>query len=209
MDNIERRYTAMPGSVSLQSRADGQPPLIAGYAAVFYDPADAGTEYRLYDDLVERIMPGAFDRAIREDDVRGLFNHDGLPLGRTGSGTMRLSVDKRGLRYEIDPPDTQAARDLLASLGRGDVTGSSFSFVPRDTTTRQVEKLYVLERNDVQLFDVGPVVFPAYLSTEASLRAITVDRERVRRELADTGREKSRSAVARARARAVTVTLAD
>jgi HK97 family phage prohead protease len=51
-------------------------------------------------------------------------------LGRNKSGTLRLSVDGIGLRYEIDPPDTQAARDLIESLRRGDVSGSSFAFLP-------------------------------------------------------------------------------
>jgi uncharacterized protein len=166
-----RRYTHAALPVAVQSRAGGGGQRIVGYAAVFYNPSDPGTEYRLMDDVVERIMPGAFARALREDDVRGLFNHDGLPLGRTGAGTMRLSVDAKGLRYEIDPPDTTAARDLLASLARGDVTGSSFSFLPRATTTRRDNGSYILERNDVRLFDVGPVTFPAYPSSMAGLRS--------------------------------------
>jgi HK97 family phage prohead protease len=67
------------------------------YGAVFFDPDDSGTEYEMYDDVFERIMPGAFDKALREDDVRGTFNHDSsCLLGRTASGTMRLSVDRRG-----------------------------------------------------------------------------------------------------------------
>lgn len=211
MPSLERRYTRHADRPMVLARDGGKPPVIAGYAAVFYDPADAGTEYQIYDDLVERIMPGAFDRALREDDVRGLYNHDdNLPLGRTGAGTMRLSVDDRGLRYEIDPPDTQAARDLLVSLGRGDVTGSSFSFLPRDTTTRRVEKLYVLERNDVRLFDVGPVVFPAYAGTEAGVRSAAGHSEAARREVEryEHLRQVVRTAL-RARARAITTQLAD
>ena len=53
-----------------------EPCVISGYGAVFYREGHTGTEYRLWDDVVERVMPGAFDRAIREDDVRSLFNHD-------------------------------------------------------------------------------------------------------------------------------------
>ncbi|MCT7656157.1 HK97 family phage prohead protease [Oceanimonas sp. NS1] len=69
--------------------------------------------------------------------MRALFNHDpNFVLGRTRSGTLALSVDADGLRYEIDPPDTQTVRDLvLAPLARGDITGSSFAFAWRRTAT--------------------------------------------------------------------------
>lgn len=168
---IERRYT-QTGGVRVESRADGKS-VISGYAAVFYDENDAGTEFRLWDDIVERIKPGAFDRAIREDDVRGLFNHDpNQVLGRNRAGTLRLSVDDKGLRYEIDAPDTATARELIELIRRGDITGSSFGFVPDVTTFREEGKITIVERESVQLWDVSPVTFPAYASTSAGLRAI-------------------------------------
>jgi hypothetical protein len=152
--------------------------MIVGYAAVFYDPNVPGTAFRLWSDVEERIMPGAFDAAIREDDVRALFNHcPDFVLGRSKSGTLRLSVDARGLRYEIDPPDTQAARDVLAMLRRGDVSGSSFAFSERSRTIRELPGMYVIELNDVQLFDVGPVTYPAYTATEAAARSSDLRRE--------------------------------
>jgi len=208
MPDIERRFTRHNSRPEVQTR-DGRPPMIVGYAAVFYDENDPGTEYPLYDDLVERIMPGAFDRAIREDDVRGLFNHDdSLVLGRCKSGTMRLSVDRRGLRYEIDPPDTQTGRDLITLLQRGDVDGSSFAFLPDDTTYRQQGDTYVVERNSVKLFDVGPVAYPAYASTEAGVRGVG-NVESVRRELQDWKQKHRNEPLASilARARAVTTLL--
>ena len=44
---------------------------------------------KLGDKIMERIMPGAFDRALEEDnDVLGLFNHDqNQLLGRRSIGT--------------------------------------------------------------------------------------------------------------------------
>ncbi|HEY1188547.1 MAG TPA: HK97 family phage prohead protease [Gemmata sp.] len=207
---LARRYTRSGLPVGVESRADGKK-VITGYAAVFYDPNDPGTEYRMYSDMVERIMPGAFDKAIRENDVRGLFNHEDCNiLGRTKSGTMRLSVDKRGLKYEIDPPDTQCARDLMQSIDRGDVSGSSFMFRPIANTYRDVEGLYIVERNEVELFDVGPVCFPAYESTDTSVRS-AADGEAVRREVESwlkTKRSVSTSAV-KARAQAVAVAMAN
>src|SRR5689334_2288993 len=103
----ERRFlptATLP--IEIEER-EGKPARISGYAAVFYD-GSPGTEYQMWQGFSERIMPGAFDRCIREGhDVRALFNHDpNYPLGRTSAGTCRLSIDKRGLKYEIDPPNS-------------------------------------------------------------------------------------------------------
>lgn len=186
-EQFQRRYLPRAGRpIELIERSAGQQPLIVGYASVFYREGDAATEYEMWaadcygPRVVERIMPTAFNRALAEDDVRGLFNHDdSVVLGRTGAGTLRLSVDAVGLRYEIDPPDTQAARDLIQSLRRGDISGSSFGFIPRDTSRREVAgdaasgkpAEMVIERNDVQLFDVGPVTFPAYAGASSGVRS--------------------------------------
>jgi uncharacterized protein len=170
---MERRFVSVAAHpVRLEKRADGKP-MICGYASVFYREDDPGTEYALWDDLAERIMPGAFDRAMKEDDCRALVNHEpSALLGRTASGTLRLAIDQTGLRYEIDPPDTQAARDVMESIKRGDMTGSSFTFVARDVTWREQGDRIIREIRDVQLYDVGPVTFPAYGSTTAGLRSL-------------------------------------
>lgn len=181
---MERRVTRQSSPVSYQparsaeGREDGAtaPARVVGYGAVFYDERDPGTEYQLYDDLVERIMPGAFDRAIREDDIRSLFNHDpNLVLGRVAAGTLSLSVDRRGLYYEAQVPETQLIRDqVLTPIQRKDVTGSSFMFDVLDRSWREVEvdgrTVYIRELNEVRLYEVGPVVFPAYEGATSGAR---------------------------------------
>jgi HK97 family phage prohead protease len=201
MGDIQRRYLSRPADpVRLVERAAGVGglPTITGYAAVFYREGDPGTEYELFPAdqwgprVVERMMPSAFTKALAEDDVRALFDHESsIVLGRNKSGTLRLSVDAVGLRYEIDPPDTQAARDLIESLRRGDISGSSFAFLPRNTARRSVAPdsaagtpgLEVIERHDVQLFDVGPVTYPAYGGATSGLRSAG-DAEAARAEVA-------------------------
>ena len=180
--NRERRFTRLAlAGLKLQSRDDKQP-VISGYGAVFYRDDDPGTEYELFEGLVERIMPGAFDRAIQEaDDCRALFNHNpDLCLGRSTAGTLRLSIDATGLRYEIDPPDTAAGRDVQVSLQRGDITGSSFTFLPDDMTWREKDGVTIREVRSVQLFDLGPVTFPAYTSSTAGMRSAGDEGEEVR-----------------------------
>jgi len=155
----------------LESRAEGQPPMIVGYGAVFYD-GSSRTQFQLWKGAVERMLPGAFDRAAVEDDVIATFNHNAnLVLGRKGAGTLRLRVDGRGLAYEIDPPDTQTARDLLTSLQRGDVGGSSILMVVTDESWRKEANVRVREIRGVKLIDVGPATLPAYEGTTAGVRA--------------------------------------
>ena len=145
---------------------------ISGLGAAYYRADDPGTEYQLWDGAVERIMPGAFDRAIQEgDDVRGLFNHDpNLVLGRTKSGTMRLRTDGDGLRYEIDLADTSIARDVATHLERGGVTGSSFGFNVTSEEWRKEDGVQIREIHGVRLFDVSPVTYPAYEGTSSAVR---------------------------------------
>lgn len=181
MKEIELRVVSLDiAEARLEKRADGSEK-IAGYAAVFYD----GTERSQFDifgdgEYIERIMPMAFDRALKEkQDVRALFNHapDHL-LGRSTSGTLKLYTDKTGLRYEIDPPDTQVGRDTLTSIRRGDLSGSSFAFRVKAQAWREEERngttVAIRELEDLDLLDVGPVTFPAYegATTEVAKRSL-------------------------------------
>ena len=163
----------MGGKVELRDQDDK--PVISGYAAVFYRVDYAGTEYELWPDFIERIDRSAFDAAMN-DDVRGLFNHDpGHLLGRTTNGTLKLSIDETGLRYEITPPDTQSGRDVVALLKRGDIDGSSFGFIPRGEDGAEVERdgdRAIRTIRSVELFDVGPVVYPAYKGTSSEARSL-------------------------------------
>ena len=182
---MDRRFIA-PQSAGLRvsKREDGQQ-ILTAYAAVFYRAGDPGTEYQIWDDMVERIMPTAFDAALSEgDDARAFWDHrtDQL-LGRRGSETLRLKTDDRGLQYEIDLPDTGAGRDLAVLVERGDVPGSSFGFlagygakrgrVVWMQETRDGKTVDVREVHELTLYEVSPCSFPAYTGTGSpSLRAV-------------------------------------
>lgn len=158
---------------AVQSEGQGGAPKIAGYAAVFNQRSDL-----LGGSFVEIIAPGAFDDVLGQD-VRGLFNHDpNYLLGRTASGTLRLTVDERGMAYEIDTPDTQTIRDLVVEpLRRGDMSGSSFAMrVAPGGDSWHEEKDGLIVRTIfkiAELRDVGPVSFPAYPDSSAAQRSLT------------------------------------
>lgn len=164
----EYRYLTAP----VELRADGDVRKLVGHAAVFDTDTPIGPSDRPY--WVERVQRGAFRNAIVNDDVRALFNHDAnVVLGRNRSGTLKLSEDDVGLLVEITPPDTVAARDVVTLVERGDVSQMSFGFMVRtggqmweelpDGSVRRTVK-------DVILFDVSPVTFPAFPTTDLAVR---------------------------------------
>ena len=163
---IERRYYP---ATEIRVAAEGEPKL-TGYAAVFNSQSEDLGGFR------EIILPGAFSQAIKEDDVRALWNHDpNYVLGRNRSKTLTLAEDDHGLMINVIPPDTQWARDLLVSIGRGDVTQMSFGFgVPPDGQRWEKEHgedvRYLIRVRP--LFDISPVTYPAYPVTEVQARNI-------------------------------------
>jgi HK97 family phage prohead protease len=169
---IERRFTK---GAKVRAKGDDAKPGLTGYAAVF------GQDYVIYDSksfrMVERIKPGTFTRAIDEEqDVRGLFNHSAdNVLARTTNSTLQLVQDTKGLAFDLDlDTRTHIAQDVRCFVDRGDVTGCSFAFSVRKQTWTETEEdgftTYQREIEDVDLFDVGPVTYPAYDATSVSAR---------------------------------------
>lgn len=164
---IERRFLALDG-LAVEQRDDGVRRIV-GHAAIFNSLSEDLGGFR------EKIAPGAFAEAIGRDDVRALWNHDAnFVLGRVRAGTLTMREDERGLAVEIDPPDTQWARDLLVSMARGDVTQMSFGFrVERGGQTwEKTDTGSVRTITRASLFDVSPVTYPAYTDTDVAVRSL-------------------------------------
>jgi len=167
--------------VSLRAEGDGSatPLRLTGYAAKFNSSTlinkGATNQFR------ETIAPTAFARALREKaDVRMLRNHNpNFILGRTKSGTLRLSLDNVGLFFDCILPDTQDARDLHTIVGRGDMDQCSFAFKAvkdewgdSDDYDENGARIPLRTLRDVDLFDVSAVTYPAYEDTSVSARAL-------------------------------------
>jgi uncharacterized protein len=175
----EKETRAINGEMRAVLNADGKR-MIVGYAAIF------NSETELYPNYREKIDPEAFNDVLN-DDVRALFNHDpNIVLGRTKAGTLKLSVDTRGLKYEITPPDTAIATDLLKSIDRGDVSQSSFGFSisrPGGDEIRELDNGQSIRtiKRVKQLFDISPVTYPAYNDTAVALRSLERSRKNLHR----------------------------
>jgi uncharacterized protein len=192
--DIERRYWRC--DLRVEDRAD-KPPVIRGTAAVFNQLSEDLGGFR------EQLQTGAFAEALQSSDVRALFNHDGnIVLGRNGSGTLRMHEDAHGLQVEIDPPPTQAARDLVELMKRGDVNQMSFAFtVSKEDQqwTRDGSGPWIrIIKKVARLFDVSVVTYPAYPQTSAAARALQdlQDAEAARAE-AEAAEARGRESVAR------------
>jgi HK97 family phage prohead protease len=140
---------------------------VRGYAAVFNSLSEDLGGFR------EKINRNAFDNVL-DDDVVAVFNHDmNMVLGRTTSGTLKLSVDDRGLFTEIDMPNTTLGNDLTELVERGDISKMSFGFYVDRDEWEESEQDFVREVKEVKkLIDVSLVTKPAYNETSVAVRSL-------------------------------------
>jgi HK97 family phage prohead protease len=152
-----------------ESGGSGRPKLV-GWAAIWNSRSvDLGG-------FKEIVRPNCFKDSLAEGaDVRALIDHDvRLIIGRNKAATLVVGEDERGLRFEINPPDTQVARDLVENVRAGNITGASFAFRVRPGGERWDMQTNPPTREllAVDLFDVSPCAMPAYLRTEVDVRSL-------------------------------------
>lgn len=134
---------------------------IEGYAIVFNSQSEDMGFY-------EEISNTALDGVIERSDCFALLNHDDsrgiLARSKYGEGTLRLTVDDIGLRYEFEAPNTQLGDETLEMIKRGDIDGSSFAFTIAEGGEKWEKrdgKYYRTISAIDRLFDVSPVYQPA------------------------------------------------
>lgn len=145
--------------------------MIVGYGATFETWSEPICGW-----FREKIARDAFADCDMSD-VIACFNHnpDNL-LARTSSGTLTLNVDERGLRFSFEAPRTTLGNDILEQVRRGDISKCSFRFVVGEDSWVYADEGNGLEYDERtllkirKLFDVAPVVYPAYKDTEVSVR---------------------------------------
>jgi len=141
---------------------------VTGYAVVFNSKSeDLGG-------FTERISEHALDGVIESSDVLALLNHSTargvLARSRNGEGSLKLTIDNKGLLYEFEAPRTALGDELLEGIKRGDIYGSSFSFlVDKDSWSPDYDERVITKIG--RLFDVSPVYTPAYSETSVKLRS--------------------------------------
>lgn len=168
----------------------------AGYGAVFNSPTRIDSWEGTFDEV---IAPGAFRKSLKDRTPKFQFDHGHHSLiGSVPIGVIEeIYEDERGLYVSA-----RLGRHILIDLIReaiatGAIDGMSFRFsVVRDEWRDAEGKIVkpediedalwtgsrgVLLRTlkEVKVAEVGPVVWPAYPDTTASVRSIEIDVDRL------------------------------
>lgn len=156
------------GGLSVENRN------VTGYAIVFEsESVDMG-----FTETIER--SAITQEQIDNSDIFAFYNHNEeevLARSINGTGSLKLTVDEIGVKYEFEAPNTQRGDELLEHIKRGELFGSSFGFsLPVDGTGERWEKrdgkYYRTITKIERLYEISPVFQPAYPSTQCYNRSI-------------------------------------
>jgi HK97 family phage prohead protease len=184
---LERRYLPLTTGAA-EIRADGEIPLrLSGYAALFNSASEPLP-------FTERIAPGAFTESLtraarKEWEIRLLHGHDASQmLAATGSGSLRLNEDERGLKVEADLVPSEIGKHVALLVEREpQAMGFSFGFTIPQGGQRWNKDRTERTLTQVKLHEVSILTGqePAYKATTntAEVRALAeragVDAERL------------------------------
>lgn len=148
------------------ARVTRQGATLAGYAIRYGEETVIGDLFR------EVIAPGAATGSLSAD-VLALLDHDtGRVIGRTSSGTLRLSSDAVGLAVEIDLPDAPDGWSAAELVRRQDLAGMSFGFfVSKESWEDDGKNLPLRTVEQLELLEVSIVALPAYETTTIGIKA--------------------------------------
>lgn len=165
--SLSREVRIQTAGMELRAEDDGKITL-DGVASVVDTPY---TVRDVFGEFSETIRKGAFRKTLAEKaDVRLLVNHDGVPLARTKSKTLKLSAapDLRAVA-ELDP-ENPTVQEIRSAMSRGDIDQMSIGMrVHRQEWNEDYTERSIIE---AELFDVSVVTFPASPTTSASLRSL-------------------------------------
>ncbi len=144
---------------------------LEGYAAVFNSPTRISNRF---EDFTETIAPGAFARAIRANPKPVMqFDHGTHPLlGSIPVGSITsMREDDRGLYVSARVHDNWLTEPVRDAIREGSITGMSFRFTTPEDGVEWSDDRDTRTVTDLDLHELGPVVWPAYTDTTVALRS--------------------------------------
>ncbi|WP_395153135.1 HK97 family phage prohead protease [Ilumatobacter sp.] len=162
-------------STSFEMRAAGDDGFtMEGYGAVFDTPTRIDSWEGKFDEVLSR---GSFTKTLSERKPVLQFDHgrDGatgsVPIGAINE----IREDSQGLFVSARLHDNARVEPIRQAIDSGAIDGMSFRFrVIRDEWDESGD-IPLRTIREVELFEVGPVVFPAYASTSVGVRSLLAD----------------------------------
>lgn len=164
--------TEVVRSVTFRAEPSDDGLTLDGYAAVF----NAETTIDSWEGTFrEQIAPGAFKRTLDHRTPVLQFDHGQHPLiGSLPIGVIRsIREDAHGLKVRARLSDNWLVEPVRDAIRDGAITGMSFRFrvVEDKWTDAKRGEMPLRTIGEVELFEVGPVVFPAYEATSVGVRS--------------------------------------
>lgn len=143
---------------------------LEGYAAVFGEPTRIDSWEGRFDEVIQR---GAFAKTIKERTPVLQFDHGHHPMvGSIPIGSLEvLREDDRGLFVKARLHDNWLVQPVRDAIASGAVDGMSFRFSVVKETVDESGDIPTRTVQEVKLYELGPVVFPAYLTTSVGVRS--------------------------------------
>lgn len=159
-----------------RAEAIGDGLTLSGYAAVFNQTTRIDSWEGLFD---EQIAPGAFKKTLQERTPVLQFDHGAHPLvGSLPIGSIEtLREDARGLFVEARLHDNWLVQPVRDAIASGSVDGMSFRFSVVKESFDDSSKVPLRTLSEVKLYELGPVVFPAYEQTTVGVRSHDLARQ--------------------------------
>lgn len=215
--NDKREIRTVDCQLSVREAAEGQESesrTITGRAIVF------NAESEVLDDWGERfrevILPEACTMEfLNTQDVKMNMLHEReLTIARCnkGVGSMRMAVDEQGVTFEFEAPKCDIGDRCLEMVRRGDYSGCSFEFCPKDYDVERtkgadgVDEVIIRHRSFEYLSALTIGMDPAYRQTSVNAREMdsrTPEGQAAKREQEKREQEKRAAQSAAARSREI------
>lgn len=178
MDARKREIRTVDCQLSIREAEEGAQGFsrtITGTAIVF------NAESEVLDDWGERfrevILPEAATMEfLNTQDVKmNLLHERELTIARCnkGKGSMRLWVDERGVNFEFEAPNCDLGDRCLELVKRGDYSGCSFEFYPKDyDVIREGDDVKVIHKSFEFISALTIGMDPAYRQTSVNAREL-------------------------------------
>lgn len=140
--------------------------IITGYPIVFNKPSEN------LGGFIEYVESDAL-KDVSMDNVYLIYGHEfNNVLARKDAGTLELSIDKKGLLFKANLPNTTLANDVLENIRVGNIQGMSFGFTVADESWEygqdgapDIRKVKQID----ELFEITLTPIPAYKDTTVAI----------------------------------------